>query len=169
MIQHHSATAKLRACRLFDEFDAPDMDALLGLVEPRTFPAGMEIVLKGDEGDSMFIVIDGEARAVMRTPDGSGETVARFKAGDVFGDLALLKHERHKTDLVAVTDCTVLMISFRLMRVLRHSSPSVACRLAMAMLEIAGQRLRTLNQFPVDPNSVVSTWPEGSDMMARVA
>lgn len=145
------------------------MDALLGLVEPRLFPAGMEIVLRGDEGDSMFIVTDGEARSGMHTLDDSIATAARFKAGDVFGDLALLKHERHKTDLVAVTDCTVLMISSRLIRVLRQSSPSAACRLAMAMLEIAGQRLRTLNQFPVDPSNIASTLPDGSDMMARVA
>lgn len=169
MSQQHPATAKLRACPLFREFDAAELEALLGLVEPRPFPAGMEIVLKGDEGDSMFVVTEGEARAVMRPPECPGETVERFKVGDVFGDLAILKHECHKADLVAVTDCKVLMITSRLLRVLRHSSPSAACRLALAMLEIAGQRLRTLNRASADPNHFLATAPDGPTMMAQVA
>ncbi len=156
-------------CSLFRDFSPSDMDGLLNLAEPRLFPAGMEIVLKDDLGGAMFVVAEGEAQAVTRFPDAFDLRCTRFKAGDFFGEMALLKNERHSADVVAVTDCTVVTITSVLIRMLGHSCPSAGFRLAMAVLELARHRLRSGDRGSLEPRDVVSVHASGSGMMARVA
>jgi CRP-like cAMP-binding protein len=161
--------SKLRACPLFRGFSPSDFEGLLELAEPRYFPAGMEIVLKGDDGGAMFIMAEGEAQAAVHSPDVADLAVERFKAGDFFGEMALLKDERPSADVVAVTDCTVLTITTVLMRMLGHSFPSSGFRLAMAVLELARQRLRSGDPRGRDAANVMSVQRDEPLMLARVA
>jgi len=169
MTVHHPVTSKLMSCSLFREFGPSDLDRLLELAAPRLFPAGMEIVLKGDDGGAMYIVAAGEAQAVVHSPDALERGAARFKAGDFFGEMALLSRERHRVDVVAVTDCTVLTITSVLIRMLGHSSPSAGFRLAMGILELARQRLRSVDHRAIGTGSAVCDHADGAGMMERVA
>jgi CRP/FNR family transcriptional regulator, cyclic AMP receptor protein len=169
MSVHLSVASKLRACALFRGFSASDIEGLLELAEPRHFPAGMEIVLKGDDGGAMFIIVEGEAQAVIQSPDVADLADTHFQAGDFFGEMALLQGERPIADLVAVTDCTVLTITTTLMRMLGHSFPSSGFRLAMAVLELARHRLRFVDPRARDAANVRSVHRDEPLMMARVA
>jgi CRP-like cAMP-binding protein len=141
MTPHHPVTARLRETALFRPFEPAEIDEILELAEPSRVSAGRNIVSQGDSGHSMFVLAGGEAAAVVGEIDGVELPVMSFHSGDVFGELALLDGRPHSSDVVAVTDCTVLRISTSLLRLLALAHPRTAFKLAMAVLDLVGRRL----------------------------
>jgi len=163
----HPANAKLKDQDLFRDFTEAELDELLELSEPRLFSAGRKIVVQGEMGHSMFLLTEGRARGVLHQPDGLEIEVARFAVGDIFGELALLDRQPRTADVVAVTDCMVMTVTTGLMRMLGESSPRAAFKLAMAVLELAGGRLRVANQRYVDSLNIVSALSAGVTVMTE--
>lgn len=70
-----------------------------------TYPAGATVVSEGDPGDSMGIIVAGEVDVC------KGENVvATLKAGDYFGELALIDGEPRTATVVAKEDLTLLTV-----------------------------------------------------------
>lgn len=68
------------------------------------------IIKEGDEGKELYFLVEGEAFASKVIEEGKDETeVKQYKAGDYFGELALLNSEpraanvKARTDVVCVT------------------------------------------------------------------
>jgi len=53
-----------------------------------TFNAGQAIIKQGDEGNELFIILQGTSDVII-----SGKAVAKLKSGDYFGENALLREE----------------------------------------------------------------------------
>jgi hypothetical protein len=68
----------------------------------RKVKAGATIVVEGEEGSDLFLLLDGVVRV-----DVGGEPVAEMGPGAVFGERALLEGGRRTSTLVAVTPCRV--------------------------------------------------------------
>ncbi|GAB9464797.1 hypothetical protein Gpo141_00002223 [Globisporangium polare] len=97
---------------------------LLDLAQQSSFAPGEFIIREGDEGDTFYIVKDGEAKVLQRSPlspssprSSSSTTksqpdveVARIGPGDTFGEMALLNRSPRMASVVACTkvDCFVL-------------------------------------------------------------
>jgi len=58
------------------------------------------IIKQGDSGDEFFIIQSGEASVNVSTPDGN-KKVAELKAGDYFGEKALLRDEPRSATIIA--------------------------------------------------------------------
>lgn len=69
------------------------------------FPAGSEIITEGMEGGHMYVVMAGEVSISLR-----GRVVARAKAGDIVGEMALINAEIRSATVTAETDCVVAVI-----------------------------------------------------------
>ena len=54
------------------------------------FEAGETIFRQGDRGDRLYIVIDGEVLIVRSDADGPERVLAKLKAGDCFGEMAIV-------------------------------------------------------------------------------
>jgi len=68
------------------------------------------IVEQERKGDSMFVVIDGSTRVLLRTDKGGEVNLADKNAGDFFGEMSLLTGELRSASIRANTDSTVLKI-----------------------------------------------------------
>lgn len=66
---------------------------------------GTQIIKQGDQGDSFYIILEGEATAIK-----DSETVMAYKSGDFFGELALLRGEPRAASIWAKTDCKLLTL-----------------------------------------------------------
>jgi len=168
MNKRHPANAKLMAIPLFREFDPAELDELLELAEPSLIPAGRTIVNQGDSGNSMFIVAEGEAVAIMRQPDGLEIETGRFRVGDIFGEQALLESQRRNADVIAVTDCMVMSVTTGLMRMVGLAFPRAAFKLAMAVLDLVGRRLHAADERYVHSLNIVSALAAESTVMSEV-
>jgi CRP/FNR family cyclic AMP-dependent transcriptional regulator len=106
--------------------------ARLGRV--RRFAPGAAIVRAGDRGMSFYVLLDGEARVVPRSGPRS-----RLKAGDCFGEMALLDESPRSADVVAESDVLSLTINRSAFTKLLRGEPE----LARALLRTLAARLRT--------------------------
>jgi NADH:ubiquinone reductase (H+-translocating) len=73
------------------------------------FEPGEAIFRQGDLGDSLYIILEGEADVVVEH-NGTEETLARLKAGEYFGEMALLKHKTRNATVRCVTPMSLLAL-----------------------------------------------------------
>jgi len=69
------------------------------------FPAGSVIIAEGQEGDNMYVVMDGEVSISIRN-----RVIARVPPGEIVGEMALINSEIRSATVTAETDCVMAMI-----------------------------------------------------------
>jgi small-conductance mechanosensitive channel/CRP-like cAMP-binding protein len=99
----------LRQLPLFRTLNDEQLDALLPRGRVEHFGRGETFIQQGDNGDSMFILVEGEA-SVLVERNGAQRPVAHLRAGDCFGEMSLLTGERRSATVTAKTDCEVVEI-----------------------------------------------------------
>ena len=86
-----------------------------GLHLPRkAFAPGTVIIREGEVGDEAYMIVSGHCRAFRALEDGQ-ETLGTMKAGDVFGEMALLLDEPRSASVEALDHVTVLVLDQRTM------------------------------------------------------
>eukprot|EP00300_Choanocystis_sp_HF-7_P027161 c32232_g1_i1.p1 GENE.c32232_g1_i1~~c32232_g1_i1.p1 ORF type:complete len:372 (-),score=105.82 c32232_g1_i1:101-1216(-) len=91
-------SALLKQNFLFSELDNDAMNDLTNAVEEHAFEAGATIITQGDSGDFFYIVEEGEAHIFV-----NGVKVVESRAGDSFGELALMYDAPRAATIQAVT------------------------------------------------------------------
>ncbi|WP_417495297.1 Crp/Fnr family transcriptional regulator [Maricaulis sp.] len=94
--------------RALDALALTDQDARAALVaraEIRRFPAGASIIAQDDQGDQVFLVLDGTARVVLLSEGGQEIWLDTLQAGTIIGELAALTDRRRTSEIIAETGC----------------------------------------------------------------
>lgn len=89
---------------LFHGLDVLRIAEITQLLLPKVVPPRYAIVIRGELADSMYFIVEGEVE--VETPVG----VRRLKAGDFFGEIALLKHCPRTATVTATTECRLLLL-----------------------------------------------------------
>lgn len=87
------------------------VDQVFASARERRYNADAAIIHQGQQGDSLFVIIDGEARVFLRDHDGTIRTIATLTRGSVAGEMSLITQEPATADVVATTDVRVLVLS----------------------------------------------------------
>jgi CRP-like cAMP-binding protein len=101
--------------------------------EAESFPAGHRFFHEGEHGDTMFVVIEGEAEI-----DVHGTLVETVKAGGIFGEMALIDHRGRSADVIAKTPIRVSPISEKRFLYLISNHPFFA----LNVMRVMADRLR---------------------------
>jgi small-conductance mechanosensitive channel/CRP-like cAMP-binding protein len=107
---HAAARAILRQQPLFRSLTDAQLDALLPRSRVLHFGQGEKLIEQNANGDSMFILMDGEA-TVMVDRNEVRARVASLKSGDCFGEMSLLTGERRRATVIANSDCEAVEIA----------------------------------------------------------
>jgi predicted RND superfamily exporter protein len=77
------------------------------------FAAGEPVYRRGDASTALYLVMKGAVEITIPRPGDTGKppVVDRFGSGQIFGDVALLAGEPRKTDAIALTDTTLMVLS----------------------------------------------------------
>jgi CRP-like cAMP-binding protein len=95
---------------LFRGIDATKL-RLLAFISDRThFAPGEELCRQGEDGDSAFIILEGEADIRVSTPNGE-KTVAHLGQHSIVGEIAILCDVPRTATVVAATEMDVLTVS----------------------------------------------------------
>jgi CRP-like cAMP-binding protein len=97
------------------------------------FGPGKELVREGEHGETLFVILEGAARVVRR-----GRTVARLRAGDFLGEVAVLDGRPRTASVVADPEARCLVLHRDELREVLAEEP----RIAWAMLGALAGRLR---------------------------
>jgi CRP/FNR family cyclic AMP-dependent transcriptional regulator len=106
----------------------------------KTYMPGDIIVTQGDIGDCMYVIQEGEAE-VLRDEDGVPVVVDTMKAGDLFGEMAILEHTVRSATVRARSAVRALTIDRRTFLRRIQEDPS----LAMNVLDNMCRRVRHLD------------------------
>jgi CRP-like cAMP-binding protein len=114
--------------------------------EIRKFAPGDWIVRQGELGDSMYVIINGDADVWVGQGD-DRRKVAVMKRGDVFGEMALVRHAERSADVVAAADVEVLSVDQRFLTRIQRRYPRIASKVFLNLTRILSDRLeRMTNQ-----------------------
>mmetsp|Transcript_55112 Transcript_55112/g.131329 ORF Transcript_55112/g.131329 Transcript_55112/m.131329 type:complete len:414 (-) Transcript_55112:271-1512(-) len=86
----------LRDVPLLQSMDAYERGQLSDALKVEVFGDGDAIVKAGDNGNKFYIIEDGNAEA-----EKNGEVVMQYKAGDYFGELALIRNQPRAATVTA--------------------------------------------------------------------
>ena len=103
----------------------------------KRYGAGETIVRAGDPGNAFYVILDGQVR--VEPPTGSPLTL---KAGDSFGEMALLDGAPRSADILAAGEVTVMVIGRAGFTKLLRSEPQIA----MTLLRTLAGRLRAAQE-----------------------
>src|SRR5438552_6387282 len=119
---HEEARAILRGEPLFQCLSDDQIQNLVTQSELNHFGRGERVIEEGAEGDSMFILLRGDAE-VSIAKNGSTIPVATLRSGDCFGEMSLLTGEKRSATVRAEGDCYVMEISKDVMGEVIRESP----------------------------------------------
>jgi CRP/FNR family transcriptional regulator, cyclic AMP receptor protein len=133
--------AVFRRVALFSELGNGELEALARAMTPRSVPAGSTIIRESEPGDLFFVILRGEVKVFVDSPDGREVVLSHLQTGDFFGEMALLQGETRSASVTALTDCELAVLA-------RAEFLAVLARdfsLTRKILETLSSRLRKAN------------------------
>ncbi len=98
--------------------------------------AGTRIFSEGDPGDSLYVILDGEVDILVH-----GRRVQRLRAGEVFGEMALVENRPRNAQAVAHSAARLVAIDERRFLFLVGQTPYFA----LGLLRLLAARLRAMD------------------------
>ena len=123
----------LRSVSIFAGTPDAVLADISAVLEELRFPAGARIFSKGDLGDCLYIIAEGQ----VRVHDGA-RTLNTLHRGEVFGEMAALDPEVRSASITALTDTRLL----RLDRGPLYQVMAQRIEVAQGIMHVLAQRLR---------------------------
>ena len=132
---------RLRSLSLFVNLTHAELKIIDGLLHERHFVKDEVIFDKGDEGQAIYIIIDGRVLILPQGKPGDG-AVIELGPGEFFGDLALLDNSVRSAQARAATD-TTLAVFFRTdFMSLLETHGLITSKISLQLARHIGRRLR---------------------------
>jgi CRP-like cAMP-binding protein len=123
-------TGELKESRVFDKQLMASLQAGLGDQALVRYEKGKIIMVAGQAGALMYIVVEGKVGISIR-----GATIERVGPGGIFGEMALVDQSPRAANAVAETDCALLAVNRNVFLNLVKTTPTFGISLLSAMAE----------------------------------
>ncbi|MFZ5469441.1 MAG: Stp1/IreP family PP2C-type Ser/Thr phosphatase [Myxococcota bacterium] len=139
-VEAASRMEALRKIPLFRHLTYKEQTAVLSIGASRTFPGGREIVVEGQPGQELFVVVRG--RVVIEK---NGVEIAELRAGGHFGEMGLIDNAPRSATVRATEPTKVMVISRGdLMNLMKRES-ILAVKMLWSFVQVLSDRLRAAN------------------------
>jgi CRP-like cAMP-binding protein len=103
---------KMLQSELFSRLPTANIQQLFVLLEPVSYNKGDTVITQGDIGDNYYIIQEGRCE-VARAPSPGSKPIklAELRAGDSFGEEALLTDAKRNASITMVTDGVLMQLS----------------------------------------------------------
>ena len=130
----------LRKIPLFRHLTYKEQTAVLSIATTRTFPGGREIVVEGQPGEELFVVIRGRVSI-----EKNGVEIAELRAGGHFGEMGLIDNAPRSATVRASEPTRVMVIARSdLMNLMKRES-ILAVKMLWSFVQVLSDRLRATN------------------------
>lgn len=135
----------LRRIKVLAELGDDQLMSFARYLELQELPQYTDVVKAGEEGDSMFMLLEGELRVRVMV-HGKETILATLEPGESFGELALLDEGKRSADVIANVESSVLKISRTGLKKLFDEAPALAAPFLHALSRATAARLRATNR-----------------------
>jgi CRP-like cAMP-binding protein len=164
----------LKKVSIFSDLDDEDLRGIEQRLVEKEFSRNGMIVRRNDPGDSLYIILYGEARAILIGESGREIVLSYFRAGDFFGEMSLIDDKLRSAYVLANEDTKVLVLYRDGFRELIHQRPQIAFRVMselcdrirrsdeiignLALLDVYGRVARFLIEMVRRDSRCVDDW-----------
>lgn len=142
---HGITPGSLRRIKVFAEMDEPQLASFLQYMEVLKLLPNATVFNKGDHGDAMFLVLQGEVRARAMV-GGRESTLSTMGVGECFGELAVLDEGPRSADVIANVESVLLKISAAALKRLFQEAPALAAPFLLGLNRTITSRVRSLTK-----------------------
>jgi CRP-like cAMP-binding protein len=128
-----------------ERLDPEARDLLLGVARPITHAKSERLVRHGEPSRGAYILREGAAEATVTLPGGDKLSVAKFGAGAVFGEMALIERGTCTATVTATEKVAGWFIEREDFRALVAQRVPAALRVQHALTLVLSDKLRQLN------------------------
>jgi CRP-like cAMP-binding protein len=165
-------TGILRKTDLLRSVPAADLEAVAAASRLRTFRRGQVVFTTGDPGDTLFVVLSGRVKVVVRSADGGELTLTIIQSGGVLGELSAADGGPRSADAETLDECHLLLVPRETIQDICSRVPSAA----QALTSSIAATLRRLTEaasdlvfldLPRRVAKVLLSQPRGGDGIIR--
>ena len=145
-------TSELKEIFLLQALEESELENLAAIVRQHRFPKGSYILHVDDPGPSIMFLLEGTAKVTLVSRDGKEIVIANLGKGEFFGEVALLTGEDRSANVVATSDCELLVLgeSDFHQHILENTGLALAMMRELALrLRIATSKIGDLALFDV--------------------
>jgi CRP/FNR family cyclic AMP-dependent transcriptional regulator len=117
---------------LLESLDRGTIRSLAATGKLRQYNAGDTIVRENDPGIALYIIVSGRAR--VERGAGNPQALGELRAGDFFGELAIIEEHARTATVTAVEDTECLLLKSWEFRSLLKEHPSIAIPIMDALI-----------------------------------
>jgi CRP-like cAMP-binding protein len=140
--------SRVEALQAMPIFGAVRADVLAGLLESSATVAvaqGEYYFREGDRAESMYVLEEGEV-ALLKHWSGEPHVLGRLRAGDCFGEMALLDLFPRSASVLAMAPCTAIELSNRSLYELFETDVGQFALIQMNIARELSRRLRVADE-----------------------
>jgi CRP-like cAMP-binding protein len=142
MIEARPLAEAMASIPFFSGVDAAILESVRRGMRTRRFRRGEVIFHQGDPGDALFIVTSGAIKITLPSESGDEAILTTLRAGDVFGELALLDGAPRSATATALEATETLILPREQFRELLATEPAIRDAILAAL---AGELRRLTN------------------------
>jgi CRP-like cAMP-binding protein len=135
----------LRRVKIFADFSDEQLERFVQFMEVLRVKQWSQIVKQGDNGDAMYMVLEGELRVRMMI-SGKETILVTLGAGEFFGEISLFDHGPRSADVLANQDSLLLKIAAPAFQRVIVEAPDLAAPFLFAMAKTLTMRIRADNK-----------------------
>lgn len=102
---------QLRRVPIFSELDDELLEAIVAASTEAEYARNEVIIREHDRSTSLFVLLDGRVKVSLLRPDGREAILALLRAGEFFGDMALLDSRPRSASVIAIAPTRVLILT----------------------------------------------------------
>jgi len=138
----------LRRVGIFSRLRDNEIEVIARYSEMRPFPAGTEIFEEGSIGEDLYVVGAGTVLITRREGDHDRD-LARFIAGECFGELDMFQNSPRNARALAESDARLLVFPQRGVRFAEvlATHPEISAQLLHKLLAMIAGRIRSTNRL----------------------
>ena len=131
---------------IFAQLSRREVSSLFNIIHNRSYVAREYIFYQGDPGIGLYIIREGTVRIERKIDSGETFSLATFKAGDFFGELALVDDEKRSASAIADTDVKLAVIFKPDLDDFISRFPKKGVKILQGISHVVAVRLRQLNE-----------------------
>ncbi|HXJ62282.1 MAG TPA: cyclic nucleotide-binding domain-containing protein [Actinomycetota bacterium] len=129
MDEHRLEIGALRQMPFFADLGDDDLGEVVRIGTHQHFESGEEIVVQGDAGDGMYIVLEGRAQVDV------GGRFHNLEPGAFVGEMALIRKRKRSATVKAIEPVTALKVSAEDFHAFLMAHPGVAVAMLGAVID----------------------------------
>lgn len=139
---------ELKQFPMLEQMTEADMEDLYLLLKKENFPEGSRIIEENEEGDCMYLLLEGQVDVLKTTLYGEEYVCAKLDDSMhcIFGEMAIIDRDRRSATILAKTNCRTVVLSSEDFRSFCEKHPQAGCRLLMVISANLCRNLRKENE-----------------------